>query len=81
MKTTNVNPDLPISSYGLGIEKLSLSCGTTIWYHDGGVLGWLSLAAFTEDGRHELTFDFNGDWDASGILPVLNAEFCAKTAG
>ncbi|MCT9008793.1 serine hydrolase domain-containing protein [Streptomyces sp. NPDC054766] len=80
MKTTVVNPDFPISSYGLGIERLTMGCGTTLWYHDGGMVGSLALAAFTEDGRHELTFDYNGDWDASGILPILNAEFCAPTS-
>ncbi|WP_328443623.1 beta-lactamase family protein [Streptomyces sp. NBC_00386] len=80
LKTTVVNPDLPITSYGLGIEKLTMSCGD-IWYHDGGVVGSLTLAAFTEDGRHELTFNYNGDWDASAILPILNAEFCEQTSG
>ncbi|MGC4984742.1 serine hydrolase domain-containing protein [Streptomyces sp. DT193] len=80
LKTTVVNPDLPITSYGLGIEKLTMSCGD-IWYHDGGVVGSLTLAAFTEDGRHQLTFNYNGDWDASGILPILNAEFCGQTSG
>jgi D-alanyl-D-alanine carboxypeptidase len=80
LKTTVVNPDLPISSYGLGIEKLTMSCGD-IWYHDGGVLGSLTLAAFTEDGSHELTFNYNGDWDGSGIFPILNAEFCDQASG
>ncbi|WP_392957896.1 serine hydrolase domain-containing protein [Streptomyces sp. LN245] len=80
LKTTVVNPDLPITSYGLGIEKLTMSCGD-IWYHDGGVVGSLTLAAFTEDGRHELAFNYNGDWDASAILPILNAEFCDQTSG
>ncbi|MFD8733533.1 serine hydrolase domain-containing protein, partial [Streptomyces sp. NPDC059618] len=79
LKTTVVNPDLPITSYGLGIEKLTMSCGD-VWYHDGGVVGSLTLAAFTEDGRHELTFNYNGDWDASGIVPILNAEFCDQAA-
>jgi D-alanyl-D-alanine carboxypeptidase len=81
LKATVVNPDVPISSYGLGVEKLDLPCGTTIWYHDGGALGSLTVAAFSEDGRHTLTFNYNGDWDASGLLPILSAEFCATTAG
>ncbi|MFI1075532.1 serine hydrolase domain-containing protein [Streptomyces puniciscabiei] len=76
LKTTVVNPDLPISSYGLGVERLALPCGTTVWYHDGGTVGSLSVAAFSEDGRHELTFNFNGDWDVSGLVPILSAEFC-----
>ncbi|MGW0969388.1 serine hydrolase domain-containing protein [Streptomyces sp. NPDC002516] len=80
LKTTVVNPDLPITSYGLGVEKLTLGCGD-VWYHDGGVVGSLTLSAFTEDGRHELTFNYNGDWDASGIVPILNAEFCDQASG
>ncbi|MEV6173500.1 serine hydrolase domain-containing protein [Streptomyces sp. NPDC051954] len=76
LKTTVVNPDFPSASYGLGVEQLTLSCGTTIWYHDGGTVGWLTLAAFTEDGRHQLTFNYNSDWEVSGIFPTLNAEFC-----
>ncbi|MGW7264875.1 serine hydrolase domain-containing protein [Streptomyces sp. NPDC054842] len=77
MKTTVVNPDFPISSYGLGIERLSLGCGVDIWYRDGGTVGWLSLVALTDDGRHQLAFNYNGDWRADEILPILNAEFCS----
>ncbi|MDN3028487.1 serine hydrolase domain-containing protein [Streptomyces sp. S.PB5] len=80
MKTTVVNPDLPISSYGLGVERISLGCGTDIWYHDGGTVGWLTLAAFTEDGSHLLTFNYNGDWEFSQLLPTLTAEFCDPPA-
>ncbi|MEV5880128.1 serine hydrolase domain-containing protein [Streptomyces sp. NPDC052101] len=80
MKTTIDDPDLPGSSYGLGIERFTLSCGTTIWYHDGGTLGWISLAAFTEDGSHQLTFNYNSNWGAETILPILNAEYCDTPA-
>ncbi|WUW18805.1 beta-lactamase family protein [Streptomyces sp. NBC_01465] len=80
LKTVVVNPDFPISSYGLGVETLAMSCGITLWYHDGGVVGSLTLSAFTEDGSHQLTFNYNGDWDASGIIPILNAEFCDTTS-
>ncbi|MFC7984959.1 serine hydrolase domain-containing protein [Streptomyces sp. NPDC057336] len=76
LKTTVVNPDLPISSYGLGIERLEMGCGETIWYHDGGTVGSLTFVATTEDGRHQFTFNYNGDWEVSQLLPTLNAEFC-----
>ncbi|MFE9683937.1 serine hydrolase domain-containing protein [Streptomyces sp. NPDC006285] len=76
MKTTVVNPDFPASSYGLGIERLTLGCGTTLWYRDGGTVGWLSLVALTETGRHQLTFNYNGDWRAEDIIPILDAEYC-----
>ncbi|MGW1727834.1 serine hydrolase domain-containing protein [Streptomyces sp. NPDC002306] len=77
MKSTVDNPDFPGSSYGLGIEQLTLGCGVTLWYHDGGAVGWLTLAAFTDDGRHQLTFNYNSNWGAETLLPVLDAEFCA----
>ncbi|MFE9837968.1 serine hydrolase domain-containing protein [Streptomyces sp. NPDC005551] len=80
MKTTVVNPDFPISSYGLGLERLTLGCGTSIWYRDGGTVGWLSLAALTDDGRHQLTFNYNGDWRADEILSILSAEYCGTSS-
>ncbi|MFF8669628.1 serine hydrolase domain-containing protein [Streptomyces sp. NPDC015242] len=80
-KTTVVNPDLPISSHGLGIERLELGCGETLWYRDGGTVGSLTFVATTEDGRHQLTFNYNSDWEVSQILPTLTAEFCGPTSG
>lgn len=77
MKTTVDNPDFPGASYGLGIERLTLGCGTVLWYHDGGALGWISLSAFTEDARHQLTFNYNANWGAETILPIVNAEYCS----
>ncbi|MGW7276280.1 serine hydrolase domain-containing protein [Streptomyces sp. NPDC054864] len=76
MKTTVANPDFPGSSYGLGIERLTLSCGTDVWYHDGGSLGWLTLTALTDDGRHQLTYNYNSNWGGETLLPILNAEYC-----
>lgn len=80
LTTTVDNPDFPGSSYGLGIERLTLGCGTTLWYHDGGAVGWLSLSALTADGGHQLTFDFNSNWGAQTVLPILDAEFCPAPA-
>ncbi len=80
MKTTVDNPDFPGSSYGLGIEQFTLGCGATLWYHDGGMVGWLSLSATTDDGSHQLTFDYNSSWGAETALPLLNAEFCDDTS-
>ncbi|MEU9745338.1 serine hydrolase domain-containing protein [Streptomyces niveus] len=71
MKTTVFD-----SGYGLGIEKLTASCGKELWGHGGGWVGSLSYAATTEDGRHSFALNLNGDWDASGVGAVLVAEFC-----
>lgn len=76
MKTTVENPGFPGSSYGLGIERFTMSCGTTLWYHDGGMVGWLTFTATTEDGRHQIAFNYNSDWGAETLLPILNAEYC-----
>jgi D-alanyl-D-alanine carboxypeptidase len=76
MKTTVNNPDFPGSSYGLGIERLTLSCGADVWYHDGGSLGWLTLTAHTDDGRHQLTYNYNSNWGGETLLPILDAEYC-----
>ncbi|MDI5903923.1 serine hydrolase domain-containing protein, partial [Streptomyces sp. 12257] len=80
LKTTIVNPEMPFTSYGLGIEKLTLGCGTTLWYRDGGTVGWLSLVALTEDGSHQLTFNYNSDWRADDLIAILSAEFCQTPA-
>ncbi|MEU4928261.1 serine hydrolase domain-containing protein [Streptomyces yokosukanensis] len=80
MKATVDDPAFPGASYGLDIGRLTLGCGTTLWYRDAGLVGWLSMAAFTDDGRHELTFNYNSDWGAETLLPVLNAEFCAPAS-
>ncbi|MCX4681091.1 beta-lactamase family protein [Streptomyces sp. NBC_01433] len=71
MKTTVFD-----SGYGLGIEQLTTSCGTTLWGHGGGWIGSLSYAATTDDGSHALAFNLNGDWSSAGMGRVLEAEFC-----
>ncbi|MGW2649917.1 serine hydrolase domain-containing protein [Streptomyces sp. NPDC001393] len=76
LTTTLPNPDFPGAVYGLNIEKLTLACGTPVWFRDGGTTGSLTMTAFTEDGRHLLTFNYNSDWGPETLLPILNAEFC-----
>ncbi|MGC0421008.1 serine hydrolase domain-containing protein [Embleya sp. AB8] len=81
MKTTVDNPEFPGATYGLGIERFTLGCGTTLWFHDGGAVGWISAVATTEDGRHQLAFNYNATWGAETLLPILNAEYCATPSG
>ncbi|MGQ5640295.1 MULTISPECIES: serine hydrolase domain-containing protein [unclassified Streptomyces] len=81
MRTTVDDPAIPGGSYGLGIGRFTLGCGTTLWYRDGGTVGWITLTAVTEDGRHPLTFDYNSDWGAETMLPILNAEYCDASSG
>ncbi len=62
-------------AYGLGLLRTKLSCGVTVWGHDGGIHGSASEAVTTKDGRHSLAFNFNGDWTGDSDA-VVEAEFC-----
>ncbi|WP_051854491.1 serine hydrolase domain-containing protein [Streptomyces sp. NRRL B-1347] len=76
MKTTVATPSSSGTRYGLGITRLRTSCGTTLWGHGGGMIGWLSMAVTTEDGRHQLAYNYNGDWDGSHMPKIVDAEYC-----
>ncbi|GGZ58345.1 D-alanyl-D-alanine carboxypeptidase [Streptomyces inusitatus] len=71
MKTT-------VSGYGLGIATDTLGCGVTLWGHGGGIHGSGSSALTTEDGRHTLAYNVNGDWGGDG--DPVGAEFCGTKA-
>ncbi|MFH8612874.1 serine hydrolase domain-containing protein [Streptomyces sp. NPDC018029] len=77
MRTTVTTPNAPDMAYGLGITRFKTSCGMTLWGHGGGMVGWLSLAVSTSDGRHQLSFSYNGDWDEGSMQRVMEAEYCA----
>ncbi|MBT2399829.1 serine hydrolase [Streptomyces sp. ISL-100] len=66
--------------YGLGLEFAKLSCGVKVVGKSGRTNGSLSAMVGTEDGKHQLTFNINGDWlqDASLYVNVIEAEFCDK---
>ncbi|WP_280870958.1 serine hydrolase domain-containing protein [Streptomyces sp. MJP52] len=75
MKTTVEEGMPPRVGYGLGIMKLELGCGRTVWGHSGSIRGSSSVAVTTEDGRHLLAFNFNNDWSGDSRA-VVEAEFC-----
>ena len=76
MKTTLPMPQDPKQSYGLGLMRFTTDCGTVLFGHGGHTQGSLSLALTTEDGRHQLALNTNGDWEAKPILDVMTAEYC-----
>ncbi|MEV7590706.1 serine hydrolase domain-containing protein [Streptomyces sp. NPDC089922] len=76
MKTTVGVPGSADTGYGLGITRFRTSCGTTLWGHGGGMVGSTSLAVSTEDGRHQLAYNRNGDWDTGSPLAITEAEYC-----
>ncbi|TPQ18579.1 beta-lactamase family protein [Streptomyces sporangiiformans] len=77
MKTTIKIDEIPDAGYGLGLMERKLSCGTVVWGHGGGIHGSSSEALTTDDGRHSLSFNFNGDWSGDSEA-VIEAEYCAK---
>ncbi|MFI1279256.1 serine hydrolase domain-containing protein [Streptomyces sp. NPDC020858] len=80
MKTTVPHPERSDMSYGLGLTQLRTSCGTTLWGHGGGMVGSTSLAVTTEDGRHQLAYNRNGDWSAGAPTSIMEAEYCPTPA-
>jgi D-alanyl-D-alanine carboxypeptidase len=66
--------------YGLGVEFAQLSCGVKVVGKSGRTNGSLSAMVGTQDGKHQLTFNINGDWlpDPSLYVNVIEAEFCGK---
>ncbi|MFE0421479.1 serine hydrolase domain-containing protein [Streptomyces sp. NPDC058953] len=81
MKTFAPDPDnAPGTGYGLGLAAFGTSCGKTVWGHSGGWIGSLSLAVTTEDGRHSLAYNANGDWRGDELYAPVEAEFCGTTA-
>lgn len=82
MMTTVAVDDVPNFSYGLGLMKMTLSCGTEVWGHNGGIQGSVSETMATADGDHVLSLNFNGDWNVHEQR-VVDAEFCGSgdTAG
>lgn len=66
-------------NYGLGIYPQRLSCGVTVWGHNGRIAGSYVRTAATRDGGHTLTYRIDTDiLDHAGTLEpaLLEAEFC-----
>ncbi|MET8829924.1 serine hydrolase domain-containing protein [Streptomyces sp. NPDC004610] len=76
MKTTIVAPGIPNATYGLGLIKQDLSCGTTVWGHGGGIHGSTSESYTTGDGKHSLALNLNADWTGD-TQAIIEAEYCA----
>ncbi|MFD3869517.1 serine hydrolase domain-containing protein [Streptomyces sp. NPDC058623] len=75
MMTTVSIKNMPTFSYGLGLMRLTLSCGTEVWGHNGGIQGSISQTMATADGEHVLSLNFNGDWNVHEQR-LVEAEFC-----
>ncbi|MEV5443852.1 serine hydrolase [Streptomyces sp. NPDC052644] len=70
--------------YGMGLFPTLLSCGVTVWGHNGRIPGSYVRTAATRDGRHVLTFRANTDTLSPGPpleRALLEAEFCPLKDG
>jgi len=67
--------------YGMGLFPQKLSCGITVWGHNGRIIGSYVRTAATVDGRRVLTFRVNTTAIADPDLEpaLLAAEFCPRT--
>lgn len=65
-------------AYGMGLFPERLSCGRTVWGHNGRISGSYVRTAATRDGSRVLTFRVNTDTLAEPDLEqdVLESEFC-----
>lgn len=55
--------------YGMGLFPVRLSCGVTLWGHNGEINGSYALAVATPDGRRTFAYRLN-----STTRPTLSAE-------
>ncbi|MFB7208544.1 serine hydrolase domain-containing protein [Streptomyces sp. NPDC056255] len=54
---TELKTTVPVTAdagYGLGIERMKLSCGKSAWGHNGAVLGYFSEWLSSEDGTEQV---------------------------
>ncbi|MFF3781303.1 serine hydrolase domain-containing protein [Streptomyces sp. NPDC001933] len=69
--------------YGLGIERMQLSCGKSAWGHNGAVLGYFSEWLSSEDGTEQVAHA-NNEFHLLGGTPgqahtgkAMTDAFCA----
>lgn len=72
-RTTAVSPN-----YGLGITSASMSCGVTVWGHNGGVPGYLSVMVGSQDGsrRVEASVTTGLGLDERAMLKAVDTAVC-----
>lgn len=64
--------------YGMGLFPVRLSCGVTLWGHNGQINGSYAQVVATPDGRHVLAYHLNSEPRpaAAAERALLKAEFC-----
>ncbi|GAB3980942.1 serine hydrolase domain-containing protein [Plantactinospora veratri] len=56
-------------AYGLGIYRLVLPCGTTLWGHDGSIPGYLTYAVSTDDATAQMSLSIT-PWLGDPTEPI-----------
>ncbi|MFF1956305.1 serine hydrolase domain-containing protein [Streptomyces sp. NPDC058220] len=86
MKTTVRAPALdvlgPGASYGLGLTRISLSCGGAYYGHGGDLPGYTTRDGISADGRHIVVLETTGDGAADlsteqAQRTLMDQELCA----
>ncbi len=70
------------AEYGLGLQSFQLPCAR-LWGHTGGIFGYATIAASTEDGSRQLTLSINPwiDGDPNpALLDLLMTAFCTPSS-
>ncbi|GAB3475667.1 serine hydrolase domain-containing protein [Amycolatopsis cihanbeyliensis] len=70
----------PQLRYGLGLHATTLSCGVTVWGHNGGALGYTTIAGRSDEGR-QLTLSVNPYRDnlpGEPITRIGDLAFCDR---
>lgn len=86
MKKTVRAPDLdvlgPDASYGLGLMRISLSCGGAYYGHGGDLPGYTTRDGISADGRRVVVLETTGDGAADlstehAQRTLMDQELCA----
>ncbi|MGW4650054.1 serine hydrolase domain-containing protein [Kitasatospora sp. NPDC004289] len=75
LATTPVTSD----AYGLGVFRMTLSCGGEAWGHNGGVPGYFSQTVATKDGRYASAMTnvhFTNNTPVQQIFTLLDTALC-----
>ncbi|MFT7838690.1 serine hydrolase domain-containing protein [Saccharothrix sp. BKS2] len=76
MRTTT--PTGSIFAYGLGLQRYDLPCGRSVWGHGGELIGYLTYAVRSDDGRRA-TLSYNplpGEVPAEAVIGLFSDVFC-----
>ncbi|MFC6090797.1 serine hydrolase domain-containing protein [Saccharothrix lopnurensis] len=76
MRTTT--PTGSIFAYGLGLQRYDLPCGRSVWGHGGELIGYLTYAVRSDDGRRA-TLSYNplpGEVPAEAVIGLFGDVFC-----